>query len=52
MLFVNACDFKFTQSFCDIPYVDFWKRPGIKGLYRIIFKDTGIKQSLPKVIWV
>ena len=23
MLFVNACDFKFTQSFCDIPYVDF-----------------------------
>ena len=23
MLFVNGCDFKFTQSFCDIPFVDF-----------------------------
>ena len=40
MLFVNACDFKFTQSFCDIPYVDFWYRPGTNKLLIMILLSS------------
>ena len=30
MLFINAYDFKFTESICDIPYVDFQARLGAR----------------------